>query len=167
MPSQRYELWVAGDVWIRQLVAGDAPALFALIDESRTHLSQHGDMTARHYPDVAAVADRILYTAPNELRFGIWDGLTLVGFIKLTFVSSAHVEIGYWLGARHTGMGYMTASVRTLTAWVLQSPGLSEVIGRVLKSNEASLAVLLRAGYGVHPLSGNDQVHILMYPPMR
>jgi len=145
--SARLVIPVGGTLFLRQLKIADAPALFALVDANRDHLSQFNDTTALRYPTLSAVVERIMDEQANEVRFGIWDGNVLVGFIKAGFLSVGLVEIGYWLGEQHSGRGYMTAAVRALTAWAYGLPKVQRVFARVLDGNDKSAAVLLRAGY--------------------
>lgn len=44
-PGQQ-EILTESDVVLRRLTIDDAPAMFALIDSNREHLSQHNDDTA-------------------------------------------------------------------------------------------------------------------------
>ena len=70
---------------LRTYTPEDAETVFALIDRNRQHLSQHGDETAKKYPDLASFLQSITHPAnPNKIRLGIWKGETPVGSINLT-----------------------------------------------------------------------------------
>lgn len=140
-----------GDVTLRQFTVADADEIFALIDSGRDHLSQHGDETAAKYQTVDAVRDSIATpTNPQRLRFGIRnsDGV-LVGSINVTPDDDTphRGEIGYYLGAAHTGRGYTTEAVTTLTEYAFAQLGYIELYGKVAEANTPSVKVLQRAGY--------------------
>lgn len=148
-PEQRIEIPVDGDIVLKQLVMDDTPALFEVLDSSREHLSQFGDKTSENYPTLESYQLRALMQDPDEFRFGIWDGDKAVGFIKLTAQEDGSAEIGYWLGKDSTGSGYMTKSTEALTRYAQNTLGFDELFADVVKGNDASLAVLQRAGYEI------------------
>jgi RimJ/RimL family protein N-acetyltransferase len=68
----------------------------------------------------------------------------LVGMIGLR---TARPDIGYWLGARHRGRGYMTEAVQAVTGWALRS-GWDRIEWECVAGNTDSAAVARRAGFG-------------------
>ena len=140
-----------GEVTLRQFSLEDAEELFALIDSSREHLSQHDDETASKYPDIESIRDSIKTPAnPQRLRFGIRnkDGV-LVGSINLTPKKDDPVvgEVGYYLGASHTGHGYTTSALRALTDYAFDTLGYEKLFGQVAEANVPSIKVLQKVGY--------------------
>lgn len=125
-----------------------AREIFDLIDKSREHLSQNGDITAEKYQTLQDVLDSIVNPSnPDRLRMGIWDDATIVGGINFTPVDSlTSAEIGYWLGAQHTGKGYMVRAVEALTNYAF-GVGFDEVFGVVAYENFPSQKVLQRARF--------------------
>jgi [ribosomal protein S5]-alanine N-acetyltransferase len=56
-------------------------------------------------------------------------------------------EIGYGLAAPYRGRGLGTELVRMLTDWVLDQPGVQQVVAEVLADNTPSRRALERNGY--------------------
>lgn len=56
-------------------------------------------------------------------------------------------ELGYWLGRRHWGRGWMTGIVGTYLAWVVPALRLQRVEASVLDANPASARVLEKNGF--------------------
>lgn len=142
-----------GEVTLRQLTSGDAEELFQLITNSKEHLSQHGESVPRSYPSQSATEASITDPAVTlRHRLGIrnTDGV-LVGLISLTLRSAyfGQGEVGYFLGKHHTGKGYATRAVRTLTDYAFTKLNYAEIHGVVAKTNLPSMRVLQRAGYTV------------------
>ena len=61
--------------------------------------------------------------------------------------AAGEVEIGYGLNARHEHNGYMTETVRALSAWALRQDGVRAVTALTETDNAASQRVLLRCGF--------------------
>lgn len=138
-------------VTLRQFSLADAQHIFKLINKSREHLSQFGDETAAKYPTLRSVEDSITNPKnPKRLRFGVWSNKNvLVGSINLTPDENnpKRAEIGYYLGAKHMGKGYMTEAVITLTEWAFSYRGFKELYAKVHKDNAASAKVLLKSEF--------------------
>ena len=133
--------------FLRQLHSeADDLAYFNAIDANREHLSRFGDETAAKYPTLEAVTEARLHPSnPDKLRLGIWNEEAFVGSINLTPDEYDGAEIGYWLDERHTGNGYATLAVRALGKYARKR--YSMVYANVTEGNEASEAVLERAGF--------------------
>ena len=56
-------------------------------------------------------------------------------------------ELGYWLGRRHWGRGWMTGIVGTYLDWVVPALRLQRVEASVLDANPASARVLEKNGF--------------------
>ncbi|MBM7170001.1 GNAT family N-acetyltransferase [Streptomyces sp. G44] len=57
------------------------------------------------------------------------------------------LEVGYDLAEAARGRGYATAALRALSAWALDRPGVTSLLGLADPENTASQGVLTRAGY--------------------
>lgn len=57
------------------------------------------------------------------------------------------VELGYGLGERHRGSGYMTEAEGALCGWVLSRSGVRRVIAETEPDNASSRCVLERCGF--------------------
>lgn len=156
--AQPLEIPVRNGVCLRELTLEDAPDLFELIHESGNHLRQYDDNTADKYPTIEAVQDKYREEDPLVKRFGIWEEDSLVGFIKLTHETPVFAEVGYWMGAAHTGKGYMVDAVRALCIQAVHRWGYDEVIATTHPDNRKSQSVLTRAGFKELEFSGLDGV---------
>lgn len=56
-------------------------------------------------------------------------------------------ELGYWLGRRHWGQGWMTRIVATVAPWAMRELALHRLAAMVLAQNPASARVLLKNGF--------------------
>jgi len=104
-----------------------------------------------------------LFVGRDERMVG---GLTLSNVRR--GVTQAAV-VGYWLGARHVGKGYMTEAVRGALRFSFSGLGLHRVEAATMPANAASLRVLERAGFVREGLArrylkidGTWQDHILL-----
>ena len=74
----------------------------------------------------------------------------LVGGVTISNVRRGVAQmctIGYWMGQPYAGQGYMTASLKPLTAFALGDLGLHRVEAACLPQNEASHRLLLKTGF--------------------
>ncbi|HEU4380003.1 MAG TPA: GNAT family protein [Hyphomicrobiaceae bacterium] len=55
--------------------------------------------------------------------------------------------VGYWIGATHTGCGYMTDAVMAMLPYAFDTLGLHRLEAACLPHNAASSRVLLKAGF--------------------
>ncbi|MCW4385125.1 GNAT family N-acetyltransferase [Salinibacterium sp. SYSU T00001] len=109
----------------------------------------------------------------TELTWGIRAAGDLVGVISLRRVTAD--DIGFWLGARHRGHGYMPEAVGAVLDWAFDpsNPLRVESVGwECLIGNTASAAVARKCGFtfegegpgrradssGEHPLSWRGRI---------
>src|SRR5581483_4570218 len=105
LPPKNERLEIKGDnnFALRQLVLEDAQRYFDLIDADRTHFKYGQEMTPKKYQTVEDVQRSLEDPVQNRMRFGIWDGETMVGSINLTQNRPNAGEVGYWVGAEYKG----------------------------------------------------------------
>ncbi len=133
---------------LKQLFIEDAQAYFDLIEYNRAHLSQFNDPTAEKYPDANAVIGSIVNPEnPDRLRFGVWDGNTMVGSINLTPTKNSSAEIGYWVGGQFTRRGYASQAVKELNHYAFEELGYDTLTAAVFFGNVASERTLMKNGY--------------------
>ncbi len=75
---------------------------------------------------------------------------TLLGACTLSNVRRGVAQacsLGYWIGARYAGQGFMTAAVDRLAAFVFEDLRLHRLEAACVPDNEASQAVLRRCGF--------------------
>ena len=83
------------------------------------------------------------------LAFREQDG-ELIGGITLANVRRGIVQtgtIGYWIGQRHAGRGYMTAALRVLLPSLFGELNLHRIEAACIPSNVASIRVLEKCGF--------------------
>jgi ribosomal-protein-alanine N-acetyltransferase len=70
-----------------------------------------------------------------------------IGLQLRTDIERCSAEIGYWLGREYWGRGMVTAALRKVTAFALQTFSLTRVYALPFADNAASIRVLEKAGY--------------------
>ena len=78
------------------------------------------------------------------------DQRTLMGALTLSNVRRGVAQtatLGYWIGAAHARRGHMTDAVITLLPFAFEHLGLHRVEAGCVPGNEASIALLRRAGF--------------------
>lgn len=156
-------------VQLKQLVLADAPLYFALIEADRAHLSQqygkHTHGTARKYQTLADVEESILHPEnPSRLRFGIWDGDTMVGSNNLVPDGEGRAELGSWVGKEYLGHRYAARGRQLLTGFAFGQLGLEEVHCDVAVGNEASRASVESSGFAYSGVEDDYCVYTLHRP---
>ncbi len=74
----------------------------------------------------------------------------LVGGLTLANIRRGCAQaasLGYWMGARYAGQGYMTAAVRTILPFAFGTLRLHRVEAACLPINEVSIRLLKRTGF--------------------
>jgi [ribosomal protein S5]-alanine N-acetyltransferase len=84
--------------------------------------------------------------------FGVFanDGERLLGGLTLGNVRRGVMQcatLGYWLGERYVGQGFMSESVRTIIPYAFGALGLHRLEAASMPSNTASIRVLERTGF--------------------
>lgn len=133
------------EVILRWLDEGHSGRLHKLLQENRSHLTEHGD----HREQVSASLDalRTELSASNALRFGIFVRDELIGRIDLVPVDPPRYSLGYWLAKSATGLGYATIAVTALIEYAANELGASDIYAGVTHGNGPSEALLRRTGF--------------------
>ena len=87
--------------------------------------------------------------ARKEFHFAIiHDGNTIggIGFTKIDW-KSKHAELGYWLGKKYWGKGYMTKAVKEMLEFGFTNLKLHRICAEVYEPNKASQRVLNKNGF--------------------
>lgn len=135
-------------VVIKQLIPSDAPLYFRLVESDRSHLSQHGDETAKNYLTINAVEDSIVNPSnPQKYRFGIWDGDQMVGSNNLTLVGNNRAKLGSWVGRDHIGNAFAGRARTLLIDFAFNSLGVKEVFCRIVVGNNPSKRSVEKSGF--------------------
>ncbi|MCF4166534.1 GNAT family N-acetyltransferase [Zavarzinia compransoris] len=142
---------------LRPPVAGDFEQWTALRADSRDFLTPWEPLWAADDLTRNAFRHRLRRYA-REARedsghtfflFSRGEGV-LLGGISLSNIRRGVTQscsLGYWMGQRHAGRGLMTEAVRATVVHVFETLRLHRIEAACLPSNEASKAVLRRAGF--------------------
>jgi ribosomal-protein-serine acetyltransferase len=142
-----------GGCRLRLLDESDAPALFALIDANRQHLSAWMPWVPHHtsvQQTLAFIRATQRQVADNNgMQAAIVDDGQIIGIIGYHAVDWAQrrTTIGYWLAADHQGRGTMTEAVGALVDQALVAWKLRRVEIRAAVDNDRSRAIPERLGF--------------------
>jgi len=149
MTNARLELATSKEgVLLLEFIPNDARPLFELINRNRDHLNQHGDKTAKKYPDFESVLRSITHPKnPEKIRFGIWSDGVLAGTINITRTGGRLTsEIGYWIGSEFCGKGLATIATKRIILFGHRNGYTDRMIANAHIDNTFSQRVLLKAG---------------------
>jgi 8-oxo-dGTP diphosphatase len=95
----------------------------------------------------AAAADRVSGQA-HQFAITLQSTGKLIGSAGLRLSRDGKTaDLGYWIGRKHWRHGYGLEAAARLTAWGLAELRITKVTATVAEDNEASLAILRRAGF--------------------
>ncbi|MFD2614457.1 GNAT family N-acetyltransferase [Paenibacillus gansuensis] len=144
-------------IYLRQLTPDDADMMLDLRVQNRQFLQLYEPIRPESFYTLEGQRDALNKGVEDwELDRGYAFGLflkendTLIGRAALSNVVRGvgqYADLGYFLDQEHTGKGYMTQAVSLITAFGFQSLRLHRIQAGVMPWNEASLAVLARAGF--------------------
>jgi RimJ/RimL family protein N-acetyltransferase len=142
---------------MRAWSAADAPLLRAALEASESHLRAWTPWVVDGRVPGLSLEARLArhasaFAGGEEWVYGIFspDEREVLGGCGLyPRVGPNAVEIGYWLGAAHTGRGLATAAARALTHIAFDAPVVERVEIRCDPRNVASARVPGRLGYTV------------------
>jgi ribosomal-protein-serine acetyltransferase len=138
---------------LRPLGADDVPAVLELIERNRDHLDKWLRWSARvrNQADVAAMVARFegRSAAGDGFHWGIWQQDVLAGGVICHYINRAdrNAELGYWLGAEHTGRGLATRATACAVEHLLHQEQLHLVEMICGVANVRSRAVAERLGF--------------------
>jgi len=142
---------------LRPLEVADYAAWAALRGQSRDHLTPFEPQWLADELDRSAYRRRLRhYVREQREDLGYAFGIFLIadhamlGGVSLSNVRRGVTQaasLGYWLGARHTGQGYMSDAVSALIAFAFVELKLHRVEAATLPDNAASIRVLERNGF--------------------
>lgn len=146
-----------GDGYVlRSATPDDAPALAAVVRNNQVHLAPWEPVRGAEYftddAQRARLVDRAAADAAGRsITALIVDaGGAVAGSLNVNDVVAGayrNGHLGYWLAADRTGRGLMTRAVEAVCAYARDALGLHQVQAATLLHNEASQAVLRRAGF--------------------
>lgn len=138
---------------LKPLELSDVDALYALIDQSRSHLRSYlafVDLT-KAVEDTQSFVEKAVRDNVDQKAFTVVimvdDKVAgLVGFNQINW-SNKNAEIGYWLGESFVRRGVMTKAVRVLVDHAFERLDLNRVEIRAATGNQASRGVAEKLGF--------------------
>lgn len=70
-----------------------------------------------------------------------------LAFTAIRYGAAMSCQLGYWMGERHAGQGYMTQAVRLALTQAFGPMGLQRVEAACIDGNARSIGLLLRVGF--------------------
>lgn len=139
-----------GDLVVRRYKLKDIIQYFNLVNDDEMIKYLHS-RNLRRYPAVETFLLGIIngYSLSLETRFAIAskEGDELLGCISMYPDNKGNVELGYWIGRKYWGRGYMTRIMKA-TLDMLSSIGcVSTVSLKIHKDNKRSLRVAQKNGF--------------------
>jgi ribosomal-protein-alanine N-acetyltransferase len=138
-----------GSCVVRSWRPGDAESLVRNANDRGIWLALRDRFPQPYTREDAEAWIRFATSQHPETSFAI-DVDEAVGGIGVqlrTDVERCSAEIGYWLGREYWGRGIMTAALRKVTGFALQTFSLTRVYALPFSDNAASIRVLEKAGY--------------------
>lgn len=135
------------DLLLVALAPEDADAYYALVDRSRSHLTQHGDWTDLGEATPESVHADLAHLGGLKTSFGIWLDEQMIGRVDLNPRTQGNFVLAYWLGGEFTGKGYATAACKALIAYGKAELAATNIWAGVTKGNTKSEALLVRLGF--------------------
>lgn len=131
---------------LRAPIRGDVPDLVRLADNRAI-----ADRLAR-LPHPYTRADGVAFVElfaqrPDERPYAITLDDRFVGIVGLSFADGEPAELGYWLGEPWWGRGLMSEAAKALVEAAFATGRIATIGARVLPSNAASRAVLVKTGF--------------------
>jgi ribosomal-protein-alanine N-acetyltransferase len=144
-------------VYLREPQMSDYPAWASLRAESRAFLEPWEPRWTRDELSKQSYRKRIRYyyrDARQDLGYAFFLFRTsdnaLLGGLTLSNVRrgvSQSCSLGYWMGEKYARQGYMKEGVRVIISFVFDALRLHRLEAACLPSNEASAALLTKAGF--------------------
>ena len=138
---------------LRPLRPEDAEALHRLVND----WAVVRNLARLPFPYPRALADEWIASTRQQIESGTGyhlaitgqeEGSDLVGCIGLRLDLTPRVgNLGYWVGRRFWGHGVASEAVARLARWALANLDLDRLEAHVAEDNQASAAVLRRAGF--------------------
>ncbi|WP_341226813.1 GNAT family N-acetyltransferase [uncultured Arcticibacterium sp.] len=84
-----------------------------------------------------------------------------VGYVKMTPLTSKELEIGYAILPPFWGKGFATEMLKAMEVCASSLPDVDNLIGIAHSSNQASINVLLKNGFGFQKQGEKEDTHYI------
>ncbi|MCW2537170.1 MAG: GCN5-related N-acetyltransferase [Modestobacter sp.] len=138
----------AGELLLRPWRGGDAPAVWAALQDPAIRLWNGADASSPD--DVAAMlARRADWSAGDHASFAVTFRGTVLGSVSLHSIdpAQADAEIGYWTAPAARGRGIAVRAVVAVCGWAFPALGLDRIELLHAVDNPASGRVAAKAGF--------------------
>jgi 8-oxo-dGTP diphosphatase len=129
---------------LRPLEVSDAPVFHRLINDWDICRK----LPDAPFPYPASLATEWIAAAAADRAAGRAEQFALIGAAGLRLSrDKTSADLGYWLGRRYWGQGFGHEVAARLTSWGLAALNVARITATAAADNEASLAVLRKAGF--------------------
>jgi len=164
---------------LRPFEDGDVPALFPLINDADVAATMLSTCYPYSVDEFLAFFKRALEAMERRERYEmaiVLKGTGLpIGAVRFFHISREHLrtELGYWLGRKYWGQGYMTEAVNRMAQFGFEKLGFERMHAYCFTRNAGSIRVLEKAGFRQeghirHGVRKNGEFHdVLLYGVIR
>lgn len=134
---------------LRPLTKEDAALLFDLIQTSKAHLTRNGDYQDLVQMNVKQIQENIQNPNGDEFMLGIALRKVLIGTVTVIQHQETVFGLGYWIGEKYAGNGYMIEAVGAIINLVTKQMGATEFWAGIKPNNYASIALVKHLDFGL------------------
>ena len=128
---KRLEIFVAEDIFLREIGLDDASAIFNIIDSEREYLAEWLPFIelSKTLSFTRRFIENYLLSDKLDVTFSIYFQNNLVGIIGLkeTDLDNRKTEIGYWMSEKYQHQGIMTRACKALIDYVFDELNLNRI----------------------------------------
>ncbi|HET6453291.1 MAG TPA: GNAT family N-acetyltransferase [Armatimonadota bacterium] len=138
---------------LRPIEETDVPALFLLINDADVACNlmrvPHPYPEEDYAPWIRNAREKMERREQFDMAIVLKETSLPIGSCAIEDISWEHMrgEIGYWLGQKYWGQGYMTEAVRRMAQFAFEELGFERIHAYCFPQNAASIRVLGRAGF--------------------
>lgn len=97
--------------------------------------------------NVGQIEEKLQDTECKEFPFGVALKEVLIGTVSLIRYEETVFGLGYWIGEKYSGSGYMTEAVRAVIDLASKRMGATELWAGIKPNNDASIALVERLDF--------------------
>ncbi|MBS1781609.1 MAG: GNAT family N-acetyltransferase [Bacteroidetes bacterium] len=146
------KLSVDEQLQLRTYTSEDAPALFSVINENRSHLRRWFywvDSTTKEKHSLAFIQQaQAALDAQEGIVLGIFFNNTLIGGVGMLDWKKdlKKAQVGYWIAKQQEGKGIVSLCLQVFISYLFQSLDLNKIEIQFIAENKKSAAVAQRIG---------------------
>ena len=138
---------------LRPIEETDVPVLFPLINDADVARNlmrvPHPYPEEEYAPWIRNAREKMERREQFDMAIVLKETGLPIGSCAIEDISWEHMrgEIGYWLGKKHWGQGYMTEAVRRMAQFAFEELGFERLHAYCFTWNAGSIRVLEKAGF--------------------